>query len=75
MRTGSGNHTVEPVTYNVTSNRSDSSSASLTVSSSVEVIAVWVKVRNGLGSAVSVTQNYSLSDIGKKAAAERLASL
>ncbi|XP_036971810.1 interleukin-12 receptor subunit beta-2 [Acanthopagrus latus] len=63
VRTGSGNHTVKPVTYNVTSNGSDSSSASLTVSSSVEVIAVWVKVRNGLGSAVSVTQNYTLSDI------------
>ncbi|XP_073332771.1 interleukin-12 receptor subunit beta-2 [Pagrus major] len=63
VRTGSGNHTVKPVTYNVTSKGSDSSSASVTVSSSVKAIAVWVKVQNGLGSAVSITHNYTLSDI------------
>ncbi|XP_068175173.1 interleukin-12 receptor subunit beta-2 isoform X2 [Antennarius striatus] len=57
------NHTVGPVTYNVSSKTTNVSSASLRVSSLVKLISVWVQVQNQLGSEVSITVNHALSDI------------
>lgn len=62
VRTISGNHTVTK-SHSVSSKGTDSQSASFTLSRSVQLISVWVRVQNELGSAVSVTINYTLSDI------------
>ncbi|XP_035508641.1 interleukin-12 receptor subunit beta-2 [Morone saxatilis] len=62
VRTRSGTHTDEPVSYKVSSKGTDPS-ASFTVSSSVQLISVWVQVQNPLGNAMSMTFNYTLSDI------------
>lgn len=40
-------------------------SASVNVSTSVHMIAVWIQTHNALGSKVSAHVNYALSDIGK----------
>ncbi|XP_037624766.1 interleukin-12 receptor subunit beta-2 [Sebastes umbrosus] len=63
VRTVSGNHTDETVAHKVSSKGSDVPSAGFNVSHSVRLISVWVQTRNPLGSAVSVTINYTLSDI------------
>lgn len=68
VRNLSGNHTVGPVTNSVSRKGTDLLSASFTVSSSVQLISVWVHAQNLLGSAVSFPINYTLSDIGKTAA-------
>lgn len=59
------NHTVAPVTTDVSSKGNDLLSASFNVSTSVQLITVWVQVHNALGPATSVPVNYTLSDIGK----------
>nr|XP_046246522.1 interleukin-12 receptor subunit beta-2 [Scatophagus argus]XP_046246523.1 interleukin-12 receptor subunit beta-2 [Scatophagus argus] len=63
VRTVSGNRTAEPVAYKAFNKGSDLPSATLIVPSSVQLISVWVQAQNQLGSAVSVTTNYTLSDI------------
>lgn len=68
VRNLSGNHTVGPVTNSVSRKGTDLLSASFTVSSSVQLISVWVHAQNLLGSAVSFPINYTLNDIGKTAA-------
>ncbi|KAI3368932.1 hypothetical protein L3Q82_025903 [Scortum barcoo] len=68
VRTLPGNHTDGLETCRDSSKGTTSPSASFSVSSSVEQISVWVQATNQLGSAVSVTINYNLSDIGKTAA-------
>lgn len=68
VRTLSGNHTVGPVTRSGIRKGTDLLSASFTVSSSVQLISVWVQAQNSLGFAVSLPINYTLSDIGKTAA-------
>lgn len=65
VRTLPRNHTVAPVTSDVSSKGNDLLSASFNVSTSVQLITVWVQVHNALDSAVSVPVNYTLSDIGK----------
>lgn len=65
VRTLPGNHTVGPVTSDVSNKENDLLSASFNVSTSVQLITVWVQVHNALGSAASVPVNYTLSDIGK----------
>lgn len=67
VRTVSGNHTVGPV-HNISSKGTDSPSASFNVACSVQMMSVWVQTRNPLGSAESAATNYTLSDIGKRAA-------
>lgn len=62
VRTVSGNHTSEPAQHTVSR---DLLSVSFPVLRSVPLIHVWVQARNQLGSAVSSTINYTLSDIGK----------
>lgn len=42
-----------------------SRSASVNVSTSVHMIAVWIQTHNALGSEVSAPVNYALGDIGK----------
>ncbi len=66
VMTVTGNRTSDK--FSVSSKGTDSPSASFSVSSSVQLISVWVQVQNQLGSAESVTINYTLSDIGKAAA-------
>lgn len=65
VRTLTGNHTVGPVTRSVFRKGTDLRTASFTVSSSVQLISVWVQAQNSLGFAVSLAINYTLSDIGK----------
>lgn len=65
MRTLPRDHSVGPVTTDVSSEGNDLLSASFNVSTSVQLITVWVQVHNALGSAVSVPVNYTLIDIGK----------
>lgn len=65
MGTPSGEYTSGPVTYSVSSKGTGFLSASFTVSSSVQLISVWVKSQNPLGSAESIPINYTLSDIGE----------
>lgn len=60
VRTVSGNHTSEPAQHTVSR---DLLSVSFPVLRSVPLIHVWVQARNQLGSAVSSTINYTLSDI------------
>ncbi|XP_042340081.1 interleukin-12 receptor subunit beta-2 [Plectropomus leopardus] len=68
VRNASRNHTDEPVPYKGSSKGTDSHSASFTVSGSIQLISVWVQTQNALGSAVSVTINYTLSDIAMPSA-------
>jgi len=68
VRTGYENHTDGPVRYKVSPKGTGWSSANFTVSGSVRRISVWAEVENDLGSAVSVTRNYTLWDIGETAA-------
>ncbi|XP_078115485.1 interleukin-12 receptor subunit beta-2 [Sander vitreus] len=49
--------------FNVSSRGTDFPSASFTVTSSVQLISVWVLAQNPLGSQVSIPINYTLSDI------------
>ncbi|XP_040897103.1 interleukin-12 receptor subunit beta-2 [Toxotes jaculatrix] len=63
VRTVSGNHTGEPVSHKVPSKGTDLLSVSFTLSRSVQLISVWVQAENPLGSVVSSTMNYTLSDI------------
>ncbi|XP_033477219.1 interleukin-12 receptor subunit beta-2 [Epinephelus lanceolatus] len=63
VRTASRNGTDEPVWYKASSKGTDSLSASFDVSSSVQLISVWVRAENPLGTAESITINYTLSDI------------
>lgn len=65
VRTPSGQHTPGPVKYAVSRNGAGFLSASLAVSGSVQQISVWVVSQNILGSAESVSINYTLSDIGE----------
>lgn len=65
MGTPSGEYTSGPVMYSVSSKGTGFLSASFTVSSSVQLITVWVKSQNPLGSAESIPINYTLRDIGK----------
>lgn len=65
VRTSTGNHTVGPVTRSVFRKGTDLRTVSFTVSSSVQLISVWVQAQNSLGFAVSLPINYTLSDIGK----------
>ncbi|XP_029285739.1 interleukin-12 receptor subunit beta-2 [Cottoperca gobio] len=60
LRTVSRNHTDGLV---LNSKETALESASIPVSSSVQLISVWVLARNELGSAVSITMNYTLRDI------------
>lgn len=61
----SGSHTGTLLSYNVSSKGTDLPSASFNVSSSVQLISVCVFTKNKLGTAVSATINYTLTDIGK----------
>ncbi|KAK5870005.1 hypothetical protein PBY51_024672 [Eleginops maclovinus] len=54
------NQTDTPVEYSVSS---DLRSADFPVTSSVQMISVWVHAKNTLGSADSITKNYTLRDI------------
>lgn len=72
VRTGSGDHTSGPVTYSVSRQGSESLSASLDVSRSVQQISVWVESENPLGPAQSAPLNYTLRDIGETGKAELL---
>lgn len=72
VRTLSGDHTDGPVHCEVPSKGTAPQSASFNVSVSVQRISVWVEAQNLLGSTVSVTINYTLSDIGKTAAVSQL---
>ncbi|XP_076578979.1 interleukin-12 receptor subunit beta-2 [Chaetodon auriga] len=63
VRTVSGNHTAGPMTYRSSSKGTDSLTASFIVPSSVQLVSVWVRAQNPLGSAVSTITNYTLSDI------------
>ncbi|XP_038572258.1 interleukin-12 receptor subunit beta-2 [Micropterus salmoides] len=63
VRTVSGNHTNGPVLYKVSSKGTALPSASFNVSTSVQLISVWVEVQNPLGSEISITTNYTLNDI------------
>ncbi|KAM7388491.1 hypothetical protein PAMP_024661 [Pampus punctatissimus] len=63
VRTVSGSHTGRQLSYKVLSKGRDLMSASFNVSSSVQLISVWVHTRNPLDTAVSATINYTLSDI------------
>ncbi|XP_070689061.1 interleukin-12 receptor subunit beta-2 [Pempheris klunzingeri] len=68
IRTVSGNHTAGPVAHKVSSKGADLLSASFNVSSSVQLMSVWVHAKNPLGSAVSATINFTLSDIAMPSA-------
>ncbi|XP_075943613.1 interleukin-12 receptor subunit beta-2 [Anarhichas minor] len=63
VKTVSKNHTDGPLLHKGSTKGTGLSSASLPVSSSVQLISVWVEAQNPLGSAVSITINYTLSDI------------
>uniref|UniRef100_A0A8C2XIZ9 Interleukin 12 receptor, beta 2a n=1 Tax=Cyclopterus lumpus TaxID=8103 RepID=A0A8C2XIZ9_CYCLU len=63
VRTGYENNTDEPVRYKGSTKGTGSSSASFTVSGSVQRFSVWVETENPLGSAASITVNYTLWDI------------
>uniref|UniRef100_UPI0037E96578 interleukin-12 receptor subunit beta-2 n=1 Tax=Semicossyphus pulcher TaxID=241346 RepID=UPI0037E96578 len=67
VRTVSVNHTVGPVPYNVSS-KDALLPATFPVSRSVQLISVWVRVENDLGSAVSAPINYTLRDIAMPSA-------
>lgn len=68
VRTVPRNHTDGPVAYKVSNKGSAMLSAGFTVSSSVQLISVWVQTQNPLGSAESITTNYTLSDIAMPSA-------
>ncbi|XP_008296047.1 interleukin-12 receptor subunit beta-2 [Stegastes partitus] len=61
VRTVTGNHTGE--LHRVSSEGTESLSASFAVSRSVQLLSVWVETQNSLGSVESPTVNYTLSDI------------
>ncbi|XP_071751860.2 interleukin-12 receptor subunit beta-2 [Centroberyx gerrardi] len=62
-RTTSGNRTDQTDFYTGSRKGSDLLSVNFQVSSSVQLISVWVKANNPLGAAESSTFNYTLSDI------------
>ncbi|CAK6955179.1 interleukin-12 receptor subunit beta-2 [Scomber scombrus] len=63
VTTVSENHTGRPLSYKASSKGTDFPSASFSVDSSVQNISVEIHAHNALGTAVSASINYSLSDI------------
>ncbi|XP_071343505.1 interleukin-12 receptor subunit beta-2 isoform X2 [Trachinotus anak] len=63
VRTVPRNHTDGPEFHSVSCKGTDVASVNFTVSTSVQLISVRVQVENALGSAVSSTIDYTLSDI------------
>ncbi|KAK2835767.1 hypothetical protein Q5P01_016251 [Channa striata] len=61
VRTVFGNHTDKEVSY--PGNETDPPSVRFPLPRSVQLISVWVQAQNPLGSNVSSTMNYTLSDI------------
>ncbi|XP_034532587.1 interleukin-12 receptor subunit beta-2 [Notolabrus celidotus] len=68
VKTVSGNHTAGPMQYKVSKKRTDTPSTDFTVSKSVQMISVWVQVRNDLGNATSAPVSYTLRDIAMPSA-------